>query len=158
MKKVILAQISAIVILVLIIIAFLWQTEPADISLDIVEERLNLSTSGYEMEKAGAMRLKRAYGINAADYEEILYYIPSNTMSVEEFLMIKVQDESQLDTVQEALESRLASQKKAFDGYGTDQTALLENAVIYQTGAYICLFVSEDAAVWRDTVKNILKE
>lgn len=158
MKKVILPQIGAVLILVLLIAAFMYQTEPADIALDTIEERMSLNTAEYEMEKAGAMRLKRALGINAADYREVLYYTPSNTMSVEEFLMIKVWDESQLDTVQDAVEERLASQKKAFDGYGTDQTELLKNAVIYQTGPYICFFVSEDAPFWLDIVKNILKE
>lgn len=158
MKKVISAQISAVLILVLIITVLLWQSEPADIPLDTIEEQLELNTSDYEMEKAGAMRLKRAYGINAADYEEVLYYIPSNTMSVDEFLIIRLSDESQLDSVQEAIENRLAAQKKAFDGYGTDQTALLENAVIYQTGTYICLFISEDATAWYKAVKKLLKE
>jgi hypothetical protein len=158
MKKVIMAQVGAVLLLVLIIVLLLWQKEPADISLDVVEEQMGFDTSSYAMEKAGTMRLKRAFGINGADYDEVLYYTPSNTMSVEEFLMIKVENEGQLESIRNAMESRLETQQKAFDGYGTDQMALLEDAVIYQTGPYICFLVSEDANQWRDTIKTILKE
>jgi hypothetical protein len=79
-------------------------------------------------------------------------------MSVEEFLMIKVENESQLESIRSAMENRLDAQQKAFDGYGTEQMTLLERAVIYQTGPYICFLVSEDANQWRDTIKTILKE
>lgn len=158
MKKVIIAQVGAVLLLVLIAALLLRQKEPADLSLDEVEKQMDFSDSSYAMEKAGAMRFKRAFGMNAADYNEVLYYTPSNTMSVEEFLMIKVQDESQLESIRSALEQRLDAQKKAFDGYGTDQLALLKQAKIYQTGSYICFFVSEDAERWLDTVKTILKE
>jgi hypothetical protein len=158
MKKVIMAQAGAVLLLVLVIVLLLWQKEPADLSLDVVEEQMNFASSSYAMEQAGAMRLKRAFGLNAAEYSEVLYYTPSNTMSVDEFLMIKVQDESQLETIRSAMENRLDAQQKAFDGYGTDQMALLDQAVIYQTGPYICFLVSEDAKQWRDTIKTILKE
>jgi hypothetical protein len=158
MKKVIMAQVGAVLLLALMIVLLLWQKEPADISLDVVEKQMRFDTSSYAMEKAGTMRLKRAFGINGTDYDEVLYYTPSNTMSVEEFLMIKVENEDQLESIRNAMEDRLETQKKAFDGYGTDQLALLEDAVIYQTGQYICFLVSEDANQWRDTIKTILKE
>ena len=158
MRKVIISQIVAVLVLAAIIVCLLWRSEPADVPLSDIESELAFSSSGYQLEKAGAMRLKRAYGINAADYKEVLYYIPSNTMSVDEMLIVKLADSSQQASVLAAIESRLEVQKKAFDGYGTNQFDILKGAVVYTTGDYVCLFVSEDAGKWRDTVKSVLKE
>ena len=48
--------------------------------------------------------------------------------------------------VKDAIESRLDTQKKSFDGYGVDQYAMLEKAVVEVQGNYILLVVANDPA------------
>ena len=69
---------------------------------------------------------------------------------------MKVADESQKEAVQTAVENRLSVQKKNFDGYGIDQTDILNRAEIWSDGSYVCLIVNKDASEWLDALKKIL--
>ncbi|MBQ6549860.1 MAG: DUF4358 domain-containing protein [Lachnospiraceae bacterium] len=158
MNKIILAELLAVLLLAGVMFLLLYKKDPADVPLTLVNDALTGSFSTDGMEPAGDMRFKRSYGLNAADYEEILYYIPDNTMSVNEFLVVKCVNEADTDTVVRACEARLATQKKAFDGYGTNQTALLNHAELYSSGPYVCLFVSEQASEWLAAVKQVWGE
>ena len=78
-------------------------------------------------------------------------------MSVNEVLIIKTADPSQLSAVRAGIESRLAAEKIAFDGYGVNQTELLNNAKIVEESPYIIFscgehaedFVRSAQKVWR---------
>ena len=54
-------------------------------------------------------------------------------------------DLKRLYGLNEADETRLETQKKNFDGYGTDQLETLKSAVIYAEGCYVCYFAGESA-------------
>lgn len=157
MFKIIIFQIFYAAVLAIIVIAALTDSEPADISLDVIEKEFDDKYAVQGMEKAGMMRIKRAYGINAADLEDYIYYAPSDTMDVNEFFMVKVADESQINEVKKAMEYRLDAQKNIFDGYGTDQMELLEKANIYSEGKYVCFMVSNYSKAWLDMVKDKLE-
>ena len=116
-----------------------------DVPLDELNTAFTEAFPPEGMEKAGDMRLKRAFGLNAADYEEYLYYTPDNTMSVSEFLVVKCRDASAVESVEAGIASRLAVQKKNFDGYGTDQTDLLNHAKVKSLGNYVIFIVSREA-------------
>lgn len=90
--------------------------------------------------------LKRLYGLSASDYENVLLYYPTTNMGAEELLLIQLKDLSQQQAVKDAIESRLDTQKKSFDGYGVDQYAMLEKAVVEVQGNYILLVVANDPA------------
>lgn len=110
------------------------------------------------MEKGDGKSLKRFYGLNANDYEEILIYTPSNYMDVSEILIVKAKDSGQLDSVEEAVDVRNAKQLESFSGYGPEQVALLENYEIKIVGNTLFYCVSPDASTLKDTfVKSIKK-
>lgn len=88
--------------------------------------------------------LKRLYGLSASDYENVLLYYPTTNMGAEELLLVQLKDVSQQQSVQTAIENRLDTQKKSFDGYGIDQYAMLEKAVVEVQGNYILLVVAAD--------------
>lgn len=102
--------------------------------------------------------MKRAFSLSSADYEEYFYLAPDNTMSVDEAVVILLKDESQKASVKEAFENRLKVQKKNFDGYGTNQTELLENAVIYTKGLYCVFLVGEKAEEEITFLRNCWEE
>ena len=74
-----------------------------------------------------------------------MLYIPDDVMSVNEILVVRVKDESQVESVETAVQDRLATQKKSFEGYGVEQTKLLRSAIEESKGYYVLLAVSEDA-------------
>lgn len=153
MKKVLLPEALALLVLAGIMALLLLKKTPADVPLSEIRERLTSQFTPEEMEEAGDMRLKRAFSLNAADFDEYIYFAPDNTMSVNEFLLIKCSDESRIPEIMNAFESRLAVQKKNFEGYGTDQTALLNDAVTGSDGSYAWFIVGHDADAWLAAVK-----
>ena len=114
-------------------------------SVDTIEKNITKSVSVKGMKKATAQDLKKYYGLNANDYDGTMLYIPDDVMSVNEILVVKVKDESQVESVESAVEERLSTQKKSFEGYGVEQTKLLRSAIEESKGYYVLLAVSKDA-------------
>ena len=155
MKKVFLAEAAALLVLTAVMVLLLYRKTPADVPLTDVDSVLQENFTLEDMEPASDMRMKRAFQLNAADFAEYLYYAPDNTMSVNEILLIKCKDESQLSLVTEAFESRLTVQKKNFDGYGTDQTELLNQAKTGTSGLYAWFMVGSDADQWLSAARSV---
>lgn len=98
------------------------------------------------VQKADTQLVKRLYGLDPADYEGLELYAPVSNMDAEELLIIKLKDLSQQETVSAAVEKRLQTQKKSFDGYGAEQFALLnDSSVIEMRGNYLLFAVSKNS-------------
>ncbi|MBP5254613.1 MAG: DUF4358 domain-containing protein [Lachnospiraceae bacterium] len=156
MKKILPLEVLFVLLLAGVMALLLWKKEPDDLPLTDLEQAVLSSCTLTGMEKAGDMRLKRAFGLNAADYDSYIYYAPDNTMSVNELLVVKLPDEARADEVLAAAEARIETQKKNFDGYGTDQTALLQDARVLQEGPYVIFAVGQDAGRWVDVIREKL--
>ena len=113
-------------------------------SIGDVEQAVVKAAPMEGLEKADEKAFKKIYGLNANDYEGISLYIPDDVMSVNEILVIKVKNESQIETVEKAVESRVNTQEKNFEGYGVEQTKLIHAAIIETRGRYVLLAVSKD--------------
>ena len=114
-------------------------------TVDKIETNITEAVSVKGMKKGTAQDLKKYYGLNANDYNGIMLYIPDDVMSVNEILVVRVNDENQVETVEAAVEARLAAQKKNFAGYGVEQTGLLRSAIEESRGYYVLFAVSKDA-------------
>lgn len=115
------------------------------VSVDTIETNITNAVSVKGMKKGTAQDLKKYYGLNAGDYDGTMLYIPDDVMSVNEILVVRVKDESQVESVETAAEERLAAQKESFEGYGVEQTRLLRSAIEESKGYYVLLAVSKDA-------------
>lgn len=111
-----------------------------------VQEAVISAADLTPMAEGDNQTFKRLYGLSANDYENVLLYYPTTNMGAEELLLIQLKDLSQQQAVKDAIESRLDTQKKSFDGYGVDQYAMLEKAVVEVQGNYILLVVANDPA------------
>lgn len=109
-----------------------------------------------KLKDAGEQGLKRYYGLNGADYEGVLCYVATTSMSAQELLVIKVKEESQVQEVEAAIERRLADRKNDFAGYAPKQVELLDHAELSIRGTYIFLAVSPKASVYLDTFSKSL--
>ena len=111
-----------------------------------VQEAVISAADLTPMAEGDNQTFKRLYGLSTSDYENVLLYYPTTNMGAEELLLIQLKDLSQQQAVKDAIESRLDTQKKSFDGYGVDQYAMLEKAVVEVQGNYILLVVANDPA------------
>ena len=128
------------------------------VSVDTIQKNIEKSVSLKGMKKGSSQDLKKYYGLNANDYAGTMLYIPDDVMSVNEILVVKVKDKSQVEDVEKAVEERLSTQKKSFEGYGVKQTRLLHSAIDETRGYYILLAVSKDADRIEAAFKNSLYE
>ena len=117
-------------------------------------------TSAIDMENmqlADNQMVKRFYGLDPADYEGCILYYPNTNMMAEEVLIVKLKDISQQQTVSDAIETRLQTQKNTFEGYGVEQFDLLTNhAVVELRGNYVLFVVSDHAEAARKSFRGAL--
>ena len=77
-------------------------------------------------------------------------------MAVEEICVMKARDNAQAATLLESANSHLSSQKQVFEGYGTDQMALLNNAAVGKKGNYVYYMCGADAQKWRSAFLSLI--
>ena len=128
-----------------------------DVSIDELENELTNVINKDRMQKGDNKSLRRYFGINANEIEDYILYIPKSNMDVDELLIVKVKDISQIDTIDEIIESRISTQIQNFSGYGVEQTKLLEDYEINIKDKYIFYTVCENAQELEDSYKDILK-
>lgn len=116
------------------------QADPAEVTAAVVET-LDLST----MLEGDNQMIKRLYGLDPSAYAACTLYYPATNMGAEELLLIQLSEVSQQETVRAAIEARLETQKNTFEGYGVEQTDLLQNhAVLEVRGNYVLFVVNAD--------------
>ena len=152
-----LARLARVAMTVFLLIFLVGSAPDADVSLGELEAVTAPELLEGETQKADERMLRRLYGLNPSDYAEIVLYYPASNMGVEELLLVKLKDTAQAETVEAAIAARLAAQKQSFDGYGVEQTALLNNnAVTEVRGNYILFAVGVNAQAIRQAFLDAL--
>ncbi|MDD6644425.1 MAG: DUF4358 domain-containing protein [Firmicutes bacterium] len=152
-----LARIALAALTVFLLIFLMGSAPETNISLEELETVTAPRLLEGEAQKADERMLRRLYGLNPSDYAEIVLYYPASNMGVEELLLVKLNDTAQAEAVEAAIAARLAAQKQSFDGYGVEQTALLNNnAVTEVRGRYILFTVGVNAQAIRQAFMDAL--
>lgn len=94
------------------------------------------------MSSSDTRTLRRFYGLNPADYEGVVLYTGNSNMEAQELLIIKMGDRGQASAVSEAMQQRVERQLQSFEGYGAEQTKLLQDSIIDVQGNYAMLAVN----------------
>jgi hypothetical protein len=145
---------------VLVLLAFLVISLSANhvsqAAFSSVQEAVISQADASNMQQADSQMIRRLYGLDPTDYEDILLYCPTTNMGAEELLLVKLKDTSQQDTVTAAIEKRVATQMDSFDGYGVDQYDMLEKSVTEVQGNYILLVVATDPTPVRQAFLDAL--
>ena len=102
-----------------------------------------------------AAMFKRNFGLNAADYAGVLYYSSGASMSAEDVLLVKVNRDSQVQEVVDAIDERIQSRINDFEGYAPDEAKLLEDARQSVRGTYIFYAASPKADEYLDMVEKL---
>lgn len=117
-----------------------------NVPMEEIASEMVADTSITTLDKRGRSDLKRYYSIDEGDVDGYLFYKAASPMSVDEVFIVKAYNKAQATSLLESAEAHLEAQKKVFEGYGTDQMALLNNAVVEKKGNYVCYICGSDAS------------
>ena len=121
-----------------------------DIPLADIQELLSQEPSITEMEQVDDRKLLQFMGLNSSMYSEFLYYQGTEALSVDELLIVKVKNKSDLSGVKDAVDKRIEEQIKTFESYGPVQVSLLKNAVIETKGRYLFYCTGKHAEKYKE--------
>lgn len=125
-------------------------------SMDDVEAKVMKAVSWEGAVKADNRTVKRLYGINANDYEDVRLYVSDSNMKVEELLLVRLRSTDQADELEQAVQSRVDSQLESFEGYGPEQCELLNSHVLDISGNYVLFVVNANAEAADKAFQNAL--
>jgi hypothetical protein len=102
--------------------------------------------------------LKRFFGIEAGDTKGYVYYRSPSIMTVDEILIVRAENEAAAKAMETQCEERLSVLRTNFEGYGTDQMAVIDQAILKTRGPYLFYAASLHASDWEriftDEVKS----
>lgn len=150
------AECGLTLLLVIYIGMLLSSKENSNASFASVEKAVYSAVSSKTLEEADGQLLKRLYGINEKEFDDIILSYTNETMGVEEILLIKDGDAESMDAAEEAVLKRIRTQKKNFEGYGEEQVKLLNQAVVERRGKFLLFVVSPNAEKCRKAFLNTL--
>lgn len=149
-------KIALAAVLLLFVLMDVANDPDSSAEMETVAENVVKAAEFQGMEQAEGRMVKRFYGLNPKDYEGAVLYAPADNMDAHELFLVKLKDDTQKKSLRDAIEERLETQLKSFEGYGAEQTALLEKHVFLEQGNYVLYIVGEHADAARDAfVKSL---
>lgn len=129
-----------------------------DVSLSTLAEKVLSVTDESKFVLGDSKTLRRYYGLNSNDYDEVIIYTPSSTMEVSELLIIKMKDSSlQADTIEESIDNRIQTQSDNFKDYAPEQYGIVQNYELSIKGNYVFFAISNDAQDMKKKFKDCIK-
>ena len=145
---------AMVVVFIAYIALIVSQENTGDVPVKTISQNMLKVTNTDGMSQGTTQDLKKYYGLNANDYDGVMLYIPDDVMSVNEILVVKIKNQEQANEVEQAVKKRLKTQKSSFEGYGVNQTKLLNSAITETKGNYVMMGISEDAEKIFEAFKN----
>lgn len=147
-------------IFVIVLIAYLmflsFSDNAKDLPIKTITETMTQKANLSGLEECGKTELMRFYNLEEGNTEGYFFYKAASPMSVEELLIVKSPSKSEAAVILEQVQAHLDSQKNTFEGYGTDQMALLNEAIVESKGVYTYYMCGPHAASWRDVLHSII--
>ena len=148
---------SVMVIFLVVYLGRLYVSDyAADVSMDKISAALEQVSGVTDLSEPGVSGLRRFYQIDENDIDSYFFRKAASPMSVDEVLVVKANSSSEARAYLEAAQAHLESQKNIFEGYGTDQMALLGEASVEKRGAYVWYFCGENAQELRQALFSMI--
>ena len=148
---------SVMVIFLVVYLGCLYVSDyAADVSMDKISAALEQVSGVTDLSEPGVSGLRRFYQIDENDIDSYFFRKAASPMSVDEVLVVKANSSSEASAYLEAAQAHLESQKNIFEGYGTDQMALLGEASVEKRGAYVWYFCGENAQELRQALLSMI--
>ncbi|MFR4699048.1 MAG: DUF4358 domain-containing protein [Christensenellaceae bacterium] len=134
---------TALIVCIVLFVAWMLMSGESESDADVGAVEAAVASVGLgSMKKSDDLTVKKVFGINAGDYEGVVYYKGEGIMDVNELLIVKLKSVSQASDVKKAAQNRLDEQIKNFTNYGTDQIDLLNQGVVVCRGYFVFYTVS----------------
>lgn len=141
---------TSMILFLTIYLGCLYMSDNAkNVSMDTITASMIQNQQVASLQKRDRADLKRFYQIEESATDGYLFYKALSPMSVDEVLIVKAPNRTTAELFLENAESHLESQKRIFEGYGTDQMALLNEAVVESRGNYVFYMCGADSALLR---------
>ena len=148
---------SVMVIFLVVYLGRLYVSDyAADVSMDKISAALEQVSGVTDLSEPGVSGLRRFYQIDENDIDSYFFRKAASPMSVDEVLVVKANSSSEAGAYLEAAQADLESQKNIFEGYGTDQMALLGEASVEKRGAYVWYFCGKNAQELRQALLSMI--
>lgn len=148
---------SVMVIFLVVYLGCLYVSDyAADVSMDKISAALEQVSGVTDLSEPGVSGLRRFYQIDENDIDSYFFRKAASPMSVDEVLVVKANSSSEAGAYLEAAQAHLESQKNIFEGYGTDQMALLGEASVEKRGAYVWYFCGKNAQELRQALLSMI--
>ena len=133
---------SVMVIFLVVYLGRLYVSDyAADVSMDKISAALEQVSGVTDLSEPGVSGLRRFYQIDENDIDSYFFRKAAS---------------SEAGAYLEAAQAHLESQKNIFEGYGTDQMALLGEASVEKRGAYVWYFCGENAQELRQALLSMI--
>ena len=143
-----------------ILLAFLFYVysdqNAKDVSMDKIKEAMLKDESVAAMEEGTARDVMHYFGVDVNSYERVIYFKGMEALSVNELLIVKGASRDAVAPVRDAIDSRVDSQIKTFDGYGPEQVALLNDHIAFQKGNYIFYCTDEHSGRIAEEFRDVI--
>ncbi len=149
------------VVLVAVLLLFLFfvyrGNSAKDVPVKDIETALVKQTNIEKiMEPCGDRDLLQFMGLDYRDYDSYVYYKTSEALGVDELLIVKVKNKSDLTGVEDAVDKRVSSQITKFDSYGPSQVRELNNAIIEKKGKYLFYCAAKSPEKYEEVFRDAI--
>lgn len=151
-------KICLIILLIIIIVAVIifLQKNEENIQINIeglAEEIAKSSAFEDQLEKVDSEMTMQDYNFSTDEVAQLVSYQGSGASS-EEIVILQVKEKSNINSVKDKINTRLAERKEAFESYLPEEVGKIDNSILRVEGNYIILCVAKDA----NTVNNVINE
>lgn len=101
--------------------------------------------------------LNRYYGLTTDAVADYAGGVDSSGVGQDEIALFKAADESQVATIEQALQNRYDSKLSQQENYNPDEAEKIRNCQVETNGLYVTLIISNDAAQITEIVNNAIQ-
>ncbi|MDD3337997.1 MAG: DUF4358 domain-containing protein [Lachnospiraceae bacterium] len=149
---------AILIILLAVLLFFIGRPEVTkQLPAEMLQALYEQDAQAADMVQGDTQALMRLYGIDADDIGAFLLYYPKASTDVDELLILQTKD-GKMGTYTALVKERLATQKTAFDGYGMEQSGLLEKSKVVVYGDCLFFGVSDQVGLWKERFLSAIKK
>lgn len=148
---------ATLIILLAVFLFFIGRPEATrQLAAETLQTLYEQDAQAADMVQGDEQALMRLYGIDADDIGAFLLYYPKASTDVDELLILQTKD-GRLGTYTALVQERLAARKTAFDGYGMEQSGLLEKSKLVVYGDCLFFGISDQVGLWKERFLTAIK-
>ncbi len=96
------------------------------------------------------------FSFSVDEFDSVIYYSCDEVMSVQELLIVKLNNGEDTSSLVAAIEEKVSQQVDLFDNYADAQADLLKNAIVETKGNFVFYCVGENAQACYDEFKILV--